>query len=139
MKRFYLDTSIWIDYFEDRKDGTRPLGEFAFNFLRWCRNNNHQILYSDLVINELLGNFSEKEIKDFFLPFKELSHKVKISKEQLSEAEKLELNKKSAHKSDILHAILARDNCAVVVARDRHFDYLLDIVEVLKPEEAVID
>ena len=33
-KKFYLDTAIWRDYFEDRGDGTRPIGEFAFQFLR---------------------------------------------------------------------------------------------------------
>lgn len=25
-KKFYVDTSVWRDYFEDRSDGIRPFG-----------------------------------------------------------------------------------------------------------------
>lgn len=46
-KRFYIDTSIWCDYFEDRNDGIRPLGLFAHNFLNRGRKKNYVILVSD--------------------------------------------------------------------------------------------
>lgn len=50
MKKFYLDTSIWRDYFEDKKNGIKPLGEFAFQFLRQCIEKGVEIIVSDIVV-----------------------------------------------------------------------------------------
>jgi predicted nucleic acid-binding protein len=36
--------------------------------------------------------------------------------------------------SDVLHAVLARDNHATLITRDAHFQQLADVVESLKPE-----
>jgi len=38
---------------------------------------------------------------------------------------------------DALHAVLARDNKAIMVTRDKHFDELLDITKYKKPEEII--
>jgi len=40
--------------------------------------------------------------------------------------------------ADALHAVLARDNSAVMVTWGRHFLELMDIVEVRKPEELLL-
>lgn len=37
--------------------------------------------------------------------------------------------------ADCLHSILARDNFAIMVARDKHFELLTDIADIKKPEE----
>src|SRR3989344_1076940 len=68
-KRFYLDTSIWIDYVEDRGDGIRPLGEFAFRFLKYCEERDLEILVSDIVILELQKILSKERINEGFFPF----------------------------------------------------------------------
>ena len=34
MKRYYFDTCIWRDYFEDRKDKFRALGDLAFYLIK---------------------------------------------------------------------------------------------------------
>ena len=40
---------------------------------------------------------------------------------------------------DVLHAVLAKQHCAVLIARDNHFfDELSSIVEVEKPEEITL-
>ncbi|MFH1752140.1 MAG: PIN domain-containing protein [archaeon] len=135
---FYLDTSIWRDYFEDRKNHIKPLGELAFQFLKECKKRRFKLVYSDLVVFELKKSYSDEKIKQLFSPFADNLVLAEISEKQRLEAVKLE-SIKDAHKADILHAIIARDEKAVLVSRDKHFDCLTDIVEVLKPEEVRFD
>jgi len=135
LKRFYLDTSVWRDYFEDRSDGIRPLGEFASRFLQDCIACHCTLLYSETVLYELGRDYSAEKIRELFSPLAESLEFAEISKEQDREAKSLVPFKRPAHYADILHAILARDCKAIMIARDRHFDCLEDIVAVLKPEE----
>ena len=132
-----MDTAIWRDYFEDRGDGTRPLGEFAFQFFRKCGENNAVIFVSDVVVLELKIRFSEQQSKELFSSFESMITWLKASAKQTSEARKEWAKRnKSLPFKDVLHAIIARDNKAVLVARDKHFfDSLSSIVEVQKPED----
>ena len=133
--KYYVDTSIWRDYYEDRKDKLKPLGEFAFEFFRKVKLNADKILYSDLIIEELNIAYNEKEIKEIFNIIEEenLLEKVEISKNQVKEA--LELKRKlQIPFGDALHAILAKDNNAILVTRDEHF-LKIDFVNVKNPED----
>lgn len=138
-QRFYLDTAIWRDYFEDRKDGIRPLGEFAFRFLKDCEKKGCIVLYSETVVHELKRDYSDERIQQVFSPFRHFLEVVPISKEQYLESKKLAKLKNESHESDILHSILARDNNAVLITRDFHFETLRDIVEIKVPEEVTFD
>lgn len=137
-RKFYLDTSIWRDYFEDRRDNIRPLGEFAFDFLKNCEKKKCIVLFSNLIISELEGYYSNEKINHVFSSFKKIIKKVSISDEQKLEAEKISLIIKESHLKDTLHAILAKDNNAVMITRDKHFDSL-SFVEVAKPEDVIFD
>ena len=133
--KYYVDTSIWRDYYEDRKDKLKPLGEFAFEFFRKVKLNADKIFYSDLIIEELNVAYNEKEIKEIFNIIEEenLLEKVEISKNQVKEA--LELKRKlQIPFGDALHAILAKDNNAILVTRDEHF-LKIDFVNVKNPED----
>ncbi|MBI5884874.1 hypothetical protein HZB89_02130 [archaeon] len=134
-RKFYLDTSIWRDYFEDRKDNIRPLGKFAFQFLKNCGKAGCIVLYSDLVVQELKSDYSNERIAEVFSSFRHFLLEAPISNERISEARKIASSVEGTHLKDALHAILARDNCAVMVARDKHFDALTHLVEVAKPED----
>ena len=138
-QKFYLDTSIWRDYYENRKDGFRPLGEFAFQFLKNCEKNGCRILYSELVVHELKCDYSDEKINQVFSSFEHFLEFLPISNEQYLEAKKLAKEITASHTSDILHAILARDNNVILVARDKHFEPLRDIVEIQLPEEVTFD
>ncbi|MEW6295349.1 MAG: hypothetical protein AB1467_03590 [Candidatus Diapherotrites archaeon] len=140
-QKFYLDTAIWRDYFEDRKDGIKPLGEFAFQFLRQCREKDIEILVSDTVVLELERRLSKERVKEIFSSFSGIIRKVSASAEQVSEARR-EWQKRNRQLpfKDVLHTIIARDNKAVLVARDKHFfDLLASIVEVTMPEDITLD
>ena len=134
-QKFYLDTCIWRDYFEDRKDGIRPLGEFAFQLLKNCEKHGCNVLYSNLVVQELRAHYSKERVAEVFSSFKHLLVEVQISNEQISEARKIVSSTQGTHLKDALHAILARDNCAVMLTRDKHFDALVHLVEVSKLED----
>ncbi len=106
-KKFYLDTSIWLDFYEKRGEN----GENALKLIEKLVNENKIILYSDIIIRELkkLG-YSQYEIYEIFRIAKPNNiKKVHVYKEQTDEAEPIALKKKIP-KRDVLHAILARDN-----------------------------
>jgi predicted nucleic acid-binding protein len=133
--RYYLDTSIWRDLHENRTDRFRPLGEWAFELIRKIREERHIILYSDAVVDELTKYF-EKVDKIFGLAMEaNILLKVDITKEQITEAVNLRKKLQIPHK-DCLHAILARDNDAILVTRDRDFEKI-NFVMIKKPEELI--
>jgi len=134
-RKFYLDTAIWRDYFEDRRDCLQPLGEFAFQFLKNCEKEGCEVLYSELVTRELLAYYSEERVKQVFSSFSGILRLVEITKEQADEVKIIRNKTPGAHNADILHAIIACDNEAILITRDRHFEALTGIVRVLKPEE----
>ena len=61
-QKFYLDTSIWRDYSENRSDKYLPLGELALTFINKAIENKNFILYSDFVVEELKIKYDEEEI-----------------------------------------------------------------------------
>ncbi len=135
---FYLDTSIWRDYLDDRSDGVLPLGEFAFQFLKKCREQKDRILYSELVIHELSRHLSQDKIKPVFDDWADVLQRVTISKKQFDESERM-AKSQNIHSADALHAVLARDNHAVMITRDSHFQNIKDLVTAVKPEEFIFD
>ncbi|MFH1545122.1 MAG: hypothetical protein ABIE23_03480 [archaeon] len=135
MRKFYVDTSIWRDYFEDRSNGIRPLGDFAFQFLNNCRKHKCIVVYSEPLLFEL-KDFPRQLIEEMFSPFKELLLEVPVSKKQMNESKEIAKNRKLPF-NDVLQAIIARDNEAIMITRDKHFNELLDIVGFKVPEEII--
>ncbi len=137
MENYYLDTCIWRDYFENRKDRFRPLGEWAFRLLKKIIYNKEKVMYSDLVVSELLNYFDRDKIKEIFSIVKnDFLEKVDIKKHHGEEAFDLK-EKEGIPFGDALHAVLAKENNAILVTRDKHFRKLLKIVKIRKPEELI--
>lgn len=136
--KYYIDTSIWRDYYENRNDNFRPLGEWALDFFKKAIKEESLFLYSDIVDEELKKEYGEDKIKDILDIINRINllEKVKIIDEQIKEASKLSKNYNIPF-GDALHAILARDNNAVMITRDLHFNELRNIVTVKKPEELI--
>ena len=136
VEKYYLDTSIWMDYYEDRKDPSKDIGEFAFKLLVKLLASKSTIVVSDFLLRELEVTYSLDKVRGMTLHFEHLMEKVSLSKEQNEEAKKI-AEKRKIPKGDAIHAILARDNKAILVSRDNHFQKLRDICEVMKPEEII--
>jgi predicted nucleic acid-binding protein len=131
--KFYLDTNIWLDYFENRSDGLRPLGEFAFQFLKDCVKFNCKICYSDFTLFELKNKINEKEFIEALEFIKRNLIFIKSTKQDWVEAQKLS-KKANLHSADALHLVLAKKNDCTLITRDKHFDSI-DLIEVKRPEE----
>lgn len=137
MTRYYLDACIWRDYFENRSDRFRPLGEWAFYLIKNIIKNNDMFVISDRLMIELAEEFSpEQIIKIFEIVPEQLIIKIRTKKGQFKEAYRIK-RKLNIPFGDILHAILARDTKSVLVSRDKHFYELADEVLVRKPEELI--
>ncbi|MFA5141895.1 MAG: PIN domain-containing protein [Candidatus Woesearchaeota archaeon] len=136
-QKYYLDTCIWRDYFENRSDRFRPLGDWAFTLLSNIVQNEDLVLYSDLTIQELNKDLNHKKIKEALsIVPEQLLIKVNVLPIQFKEA--ISLSRK--HKipaNDALHYILAKDNNAILVTRDKHFYELNDKMMIKKPEDLI--
>ena len=134
--KYYIDTAIWRDLHENRKDKSKNLGELAFEAIKKIRINKEKILYSDFVFEELSHAYDKQTINKLFKDASELLEKVKISEYQFKEA--ADLSKKlNIPFGDAVHGVLARDNNAIMVTRDRHFRKLKDKITIKKPEELI--
>ena len=134
MTKYYLDACIWRDYYENRSDNLRPIGEWAFEFLKKVLSEDAQILITDQILKELSKDYGPQRIRDTLCGFKQCLVMVSISKMQAKKARMLSKERRIP-KGDMLHAIVAQDNNAILISRDKHFDELRDIAESYKPEE----
>ena len=136
-RKFYLDTAIWRDYFEDRKDSMRPLGEFAFRFLKNCAERKDAVIVSNAVEKELLEYYTKEKVGQVFSSFVEIILMAEYSEKQAEEAFKFWVGSgKKFPYYDILHSVIARDSEATLVTRDRHFEEI-GIAECAPPEDLI--
>ena len=133
----YLDTNIYIDFFEDRTDRLRPLGEFAFGLIKKSLDCHYKIITSNVLIDELMHNGYEKEII-------ELTSKLKIAKKlinvEFKEGDNMILHtlikERKTPFNDTKHAILAqRAGAKFFVTRNmKDFEELQDLITPVYPE-----
>ncbi|HLC62994.1 MAG TPA: PIN domain-containing protein [Candidatus Nanoarchaeia archaeon] len=131
MEGFYLDTSIWLDFYEQR--GVN--GEEVMKLITKIIQKNYLLAYSDLHIKEFKNlSYSHQEIIAILAIVKKdkLRH-IHIHGGQIKEALSLARQRKIP-KKDALHAILCRDNNLQLIARDPHFEKLKDISLYKIPE-----
>jgi predicted nucleic acid-binding protein len=135
-KEYCLDTSIYIDYFEDRSDRLRPLGEWAHMLLSLIESDGDILVISDLLREELEKRIPKERIAELFESYGTAILEIEFTRKQFSEALIIARERDLPFK-DVLYAIMARDNNAILVARDHHFEGLLDISIPRKPEEII--
>ena len=134
MEGFYLDTSIWLDFYEKRGKN----GEEAMKLMTKIIQGNYVLAYSDLHIKEFKNlSYSQHEILAILAIVKQgkLRH-IHIDSGQIKEALFLARQRKIP-KKDALHAVLCRDNNLRLIARDPHFEKLKDISLYKTPENAM--
>ena len=134
MVKYYLDTSIWLDHYEKRGRN----GEIALALISKILNENEIIIYSDFHINELKSlSYKLNEIRGIVRVAKpnniEFAH---TNREQLEEAKRIKKYIKIPIK-DIIHSIIARDNEAILVYTDKHFEKLKYLIDIKKPIELI--
>lgn len=99
--------------------------------------NKWIVIYSEAVIEELEERLTRQEIEErcfAVLEGRKLIQRVEFDKKDVKEAEMLSRKERVAF-TDALHAVIARNNKAEVVSRDKHFERLSRVVNCLFPEE----
>lgn len=136
--RYYIDTCIWIDYYENRQDKFRPLGEWALRLLRRIVEEDSLVVYSTILIKELLkAGYNQQKIKEILSIIKsENLVKLKFTVHQNNEAKKI-VKERKLPRGDVLHAIFSRDSRSILISRDKHFQSLIDICQCYRPEELI--
>src|SRR3989338_4498394 len=112
--KYYIDTAIWRDLHENRKDTSKNLGELAFELLKKIRTNKERVVYSNFVVEELSHAYDKQTIDKLFKGVSELLEKVEINEKQLKEAADLSKEHKIPF-CDAVHSVLARDTKAIMV------------------------
>ena len=136
-EKYYLDTSIWLDFFENRNEINLPKGDFAAELINRIVIGGSRIVYSDALLDELMDlGYIEQEIDVFHEPLKKILVFVESTKKQYGKAKDLSA-KRNLPLFDALHALIARDNQCVMVTRDAHFKKLIDITKPKKPEDII--
>jgi predicted nucleic acid-binding protein len=121
MARYYVDTCVWIDFLTGRTEN---------DFLIRCIYRQDVIIYSYILEKELIKHVDISRLRMIFSLLSEQLLKIDIEEIQKIEAADLSAERNIPF-ADALHAILARDNDAIIVTRDKHFESLHDICRIL--------
>lgn len=137
MRSFYFDTSIWLDFFEDRDLPNLPKSEWATKLIKKIVKENNRIIYSNANEEELIGQgYTNQEIESLFKPIKSIIINVEFTRTQFGKAKDL-AQKRNIPVFDALHALIARDNKATLVTLDHDFQKLKDIVSIKGPQDII--
>ncbi len=135
--KIYIDTNIYMDYFDGRNDYMRPLGEFAFQVFQRTLSCEFIIVVSSLVFDELEFNNKTIELQELF---DELKKKNKVIFVEYTHEDKIEaqtlIRQRGGSFNDTLHTIIAkRTNVNCLVTRNlQDFTHLQDIMKISLPE-----
>ena len=122
MTLYYFDTSIWLDVFEKRENF-----DLIQKLLDTIISNSDTILYSQVIIDELkMQGYSYQDVVLLFYPFKKILRYTDAGHNHLGKAKDL-AEKRNLPKRDALHALITREEHALLITRDRHFLELKDI------------
>ena len=136
-KRFYLDTAIWLDLFENRDEPNLPKGKWSSELISKIVKNDDIIIYSDNNIFELIVvGYFQYELEKMFKSLRPILLFVESTEKQIGLAKDLSF-KRNVPKRDALHALIARDNKAILVTFDKHFQMLLDITKPKRPQDLI--
>lgn len=131
-QRIYVDTNVYRDLFEGRKDRFRDLGEFALFAFKQVRDGKYDLAVSDWVIEEFKKYCDEKIIDKFLEGFNE-KQVLRIIRTREDEQNAMKLS--AGNYDDALHVVLAmKNNCICIVTRDPHFAEFKDLIEITLPE-----
>ena len=83
IEKYYLNTSIWMDVYEDRKGyNNEPLGEYGLKLLALIKAKGYKLVITDLIISELEVRYIVAEINGMIKPFEKIIEKIICSKKQ---------------------------------------------------------
>ncbi len=135
--KYYFDTSIWLDFIENRDEPNLPKGKWAQELINKIIRTNARLLYSDINILELgAAGYSPHEIGFLLKELKPILIFIESTNQEMGKSKDISA-KRNIPKGDALHALIARDNNSILVTLDRHFQELRDITESKRPQDLI--
>src|SRR3989344_7503146 len=133
MLKVYVDTCVYLNYFNKETDKLRPLDSFAFDFFSRGWNCHFMLVVSDLVFEELRGKVSDKDISELLSNFKEKNKLIIVHYDEKDVSKSKRLSKEW---KDALHTIIAsREKCDFLVTRNiKHFGTFSSMIDISHPE-----
>jgi len=136
-EKFYFDTSIWLDFLENRDEPNMPKGTWAKELIKKIIKENNKILFSDNNMLELINcGYLEFEIEELLNKLNSIIIYVEATEKEIGKAKDLS-QKRDLPKKDALHALIARDNNSILITLDNHFKKLIDITFPHNPKEFI--
>ena len=83
-----------------------------------------------------VAGYQPYEIEELFEKIKPILIFVESTEKQTRKAKDL-ASKRDVPKGDALHALIARDNKAILITLDNHFKKLLDIIKPKRPQDII--
>jgi predicted nucleic acid-binding protein len=137
MRKAYIDSNVFLDFWLGRKTGFHPVGEYAREFFRRALECEFELAISDISLYELRDNTPYKRLVEDFVSDFQAKRKLavlKVSPGIRQAASKL-ARERARSFNDCVHLLLAKQTRAVLVTRDSDFDVFRGEVEIKKPEE----
>lgn len=108
LKRIYLDSNIYLDYFLGRANGRRPLGEFAFSIFKRTFACEFEIIVSGWVVEEVKKTSKHKEMGILLTQLRQVKkvREIQVSLDDEKQAGAL-YKETGVHFADAVHYILA--------------------------------
>lgn len=138
MQKYFIDTCIWRDFYENRfSPSGRNLGKYATNIFIKIIKRKDKILFSEGLIKELKGFYPIQEINNMLqlLSLNNILQKVEVTSNEFKEA-KILSEKRKIPFIDCLTAVQSRNHNAIAISQDKHFLIdLADISKVKRPQD----
>ncbi|MCK4589561.1 MAG: PIN domain-containing protein [Nanoarchaeota archaeon] len=139
-EKYYIDTCIWRDHYENRFGPQgRPLGNYATKLFTKIMKDKDTIIFSNHIIYEMEKAFTPEQVEEMFqiLFLMKILKKIEIIKDDWEEAKKI-AQERDVSKSDSLHAILARNNNAILITQNlKDFEKFSDMITIKRPEDII--
>jgi predicted nucleic acid-binding protein len=128
----YCDTNVYIDYFLDRRDRLRPLGELAQSLFRRTFDCEFSIVVSDLILLELKNQGC---IPSAYSLMNQLYLCGKLMLVEAVKDDKIIAQKLDAHFSDAMHAAIAHRAGAtcIVTMNMKDFAQIRSFIQSAEP------
>ena len=126
----YIDTNVWIDFFLNRNDRLRPLGDFAHELFIKTIQCKYKLVISDWLLKELTKTNhidSYKKLEEQLLILNKIQY-IKTKTEDITSA------KENKHWHDALHEILAIKSKAVYLVTRNIKDFKGENIIIIYPE-----
>lgn len=121
MKRYYVDTCIYLNLWQKEVVRGLEVWRFAQEFFERTRELNALIFYSGFLLKELSYILTPEEFerkRDIFISSSRFQ-KITLTREEYSEAQLIEKElKHTISFFDIIHMLLARKTHSILVTRD---------------------